>query len=493
MTLWQDILKIAILGTERNALALPTRNDALGDVLSKLDANARATSLLSAAATIAGYERAGQLPVQDSQPLPVPAEADDKPCCNARAAQQLLLMLSGEYQEVLPEWLATLAQAQQLVPAETLPPLLDVGLRAPELRESIIRVIGKRGLWLAQQKPEWKYALCQFDETTWETDSHAARLAFIKKLHTQDPVAATQRLRSSWQENSPKERVEFLEALRANLSPPDEELLEFALDDRSTIVRQAAAGLLRRLPASAFVKRMIERVRSLVTFSQKPRNKFAVEVTLPAERTEEMIRDGIPAKSPSSAVGDKAFWLTLMIEAIPFAFWPEFSGLPREQLIQSVKKSEWETMFLEAWLKSSLRFGDSELLEALLPHSKMDYSLTNWAQRLPSRVLDTLLIALLESEKRTKFTDAIERLLLAHQTQWSEKFSHLILTHWDVLCARFLKMYGYQSNAFAIYLNATLIPVAIAQLAANPSAEGATSKLLDILQFRADMRKEISP
>ena len=101
--MWQDILKTAIIGTERNALALPARNDALGNLLATLDANAREASLLSAAATVALYERAGQLPTVEQQSLPAPAALEDAPCCSARAAQHLSLMLSGEFKEVLPE------------------------------------------------------------------------------------------------------------------------------------------------------------------------------------------------------------------------------------------------------------------------------------------------------------------------------------------------------------------------------------------------------
>ncbi|MBL8203877.1 MAG: hypothetical protein JNM09_06570 [Blastocatellia bacterium] len=490
--MWQDILKTAIVGTERNALTIPTRNDALGDVLSKLGANARESSLLSAAAAVALYERAGQLPAKDSQALPVPAEADDVPYCNERAAQHLSLMLSGEYQEVLPEWLAKLTQAQQLVPTETLPQLLDVGLRTTELRESIIRVIGKRGLWLARQKPEWKYAIGQIDEATWETDSHAARLALIKKLRMQDPAAATQRLRSSWQENSPKERTEFLEVLRTNLSPTDEEFLEFALDDRSTIVRQAAAGLLRHLPESGFVKRMVERVRPLVSFSRKPRNKFAVEVTLPAERTAEMLRDGITAKSPYTAVGDKAWWLTLMINAIPFTFWLEFSGLTREQLIQAVRKSEWEKMFLEAWLKSGFRSGDIELIEAILQHSSLDITWTVLARGMSAPRLDELLIALLKNHQRTNFMEIGGQLLIARQSEWSQELSMVILANWEPIYAHLLKRLSYYVSNLALYVNAALIPQAMAKIARHNPTDKTTENLTNILQFRADMLKEIT-
>ena len=102
--MWQDILKAAIIGTERSALVLPARNDALGNLLATLDANARETSLLSAAATVVLYERAGQLPGIDTQALPASADVEELSPCNPRAAQHLSLMLSNEFRELLPEW-----------------------------------------------------------------------------------------------------------------------------------------------------------------------------------------------------------------------------------------------------------------------------------------------------------------------------------------------------------------------------------------------------
>ncbi len=490
--MWQDILKIAIVGTERNAFALPARNDALGNLLATLDANAREASLLSAAATVALYERVGQLPAVEPQALSAPAEMEDVPCCNARAAQHLSLMLNGEFKEVLPEWLAALAQSQQHIPAEFLPQLLNAGFREIGLRESSIRVIGKRGIWLARQNPEWKYAIGEIDEATWETDSHAARLALIKRLHAQTPAAATHLLRSSWQENSPKERVEFLEVLRANLSLADEDFLEFTLDDRSTIVRQAAAGLLSNLPDSAFVKRMIERARPLVFFSKKPRNKFAVEITLPSERTEAMIRDGITAKSPYPAVGEKTWWLTLMIEAIPFAFWPHFSGLTGDQLMQAIKKSEWEKIFFEAWLTCGFRSGDIELIEAILPHNSLAQEVAVFAQGISDAHLDMLLIALLNSNKRADLIDVIGRLLIRLQTQWSQELSKMILAEWELIFAHLLKRLSYYISNLALYFNTALIPQMMAKISTINPAHKTTDNLMNILQFRAAALKEIT-
>ncbi|MCS6861638.1 MAG: hypothetical protein NZT92_15120, partial [Abditibacteriales bacterium] len=103
MNLWENIVTIALLGTERQPLVLPPSDDALGDLLSRLDLADRERSLLGAAAAIALYQRAGQLPKMGNQPPPPPCETDDLPRCSPRAEQHLSLMLGGQCKKLLPE------------------------------------------------------------------------------------------------------------------------------------------------------------------------------------------------------------------------------------------------------------------------------------------------------------------------------------------------------------------------------------------------------
>ncbi len=105
--LWQDVLKVALLGTERHAFTLAHTDTRLDDVLARLDDSEREGALLSAAAAVSLYQRAGWLPARDSQPLPQACEPDDQPECNRRTAQHLSLMLDGQHGAVLPEWLSS--------------------------------------------------------------------------------------------------------------------------------------------------------------------------------------------------------------------------------------------------------------------------------------------------------------------------------------------------------------------------------------------------
>ena len=87
--MWENVLKTALLSTERQPLALPGRSasqqdDKLAALLSGLDMADREGALLGTAASLMLYARAGQLPTTGSGPLPEPCPADDAPRCSAR-------------------------------------------------------------------------------------------------------------------------------------------------------------------------------------------------------------------------------------------------------------------------------------------------------------------------------------------------------------------------------------------------------------------------
>lgn len=368
MNLWQDILKNAIVGTERSAFALPVRGDALGDVLAMLDANARENSLLNAAAAVALYERVGQLPSFDAQALPAPAEIDDLPRCSARAAQHLSLMLSKEFRELLPEWLDALAAAKKRVPEELLPSLLAHGKSNGALREAITKVIGVRGVWLAAQNSAWDFVVGKIDESSWETGTRPTRLALLENLRTTDPARARELVVATWNEEKPEDRAAFIETFIVGLSLADEPFLEAALDDRRKEVRKVAADLLARLPESALVKRMIARVKPLITYKKKllGKNELIVELTNQCDKA--MQRDGVEPKPPHPSIGEKAWWLQQVLGAVPYSYWQNLSGESAANLITRTP-NEWRDDFLLGWSQAAIRNNDVEWIEALLNYA----------------------------------------------------------------------------------------------------------------------------
>jgi len=424
--LWQEVVKIALIGTERQALkAIPSDNN-LGEILSCLDSSDKEGSLLSAAGAFALYQRAGKISFE--QPPKQNRSEEELLDCSLVSRQHLALILTKNAQ-LLPEWLTVAAAAKRRVPSQYLPHLLTLGQKQSNLRALILPVLGKRGYWLAKHNPDWNYVNSEITGKTWETGSKEVRRSLLERLREQDAHTAREQLQKTWKKESGEERASLLAALEINLSMKDEPFLEAALDDKRKHVRDVAAKLLSLLPKSRLCQRMIERVSPLIIF-----NHNSVQVTLPSVCDRETIRDGIDQSRYSSALGEKASLLLQMLCCVPSSFWCHNWGKTPQQLLQVVDGSEWEKMLLEAWATAALKSQDSVFAEVLLPNaSKFYHSYLGNGEELVVGLLKLLgqdkvdALILQNQGKLLSVNHPAYTLLKHYQMPWSGKVSQLVL------------------------------------------------------------------
>jgi hypothetical protein len=503
MNLWENVVTTALLGTERQPLALPPLGDSLGNVLSRLNVADRERSLLGAAAAISLHQRAGRLPTTDNQPPLPPCETDDLPRCNPRSEQHLSLMLSGQHKEVLPEWLAAAATVSKRVPENCLPALLDLGQKQHDLRDAILPALGKRGRWLAAQNDDWSWAVGgdEDDETIWQTGSREARRLFLQRLRATSPNRARELVLSTWAEDTPEDRAAFLQTFQTGLSMADEPFLEECLDDRRKEVRSVAVDLLSRLPESRLCQRMIERVRPLLKL--KTGKKPQVEVTLPKECDKAMERDGIEPKPPSGT-GQKAWWMKQIISVVPPFMWCQtWSKTPTELAQIVANNKEWKLTLFEWWALAAQRHRDIQWAEGLLAYWSAPGGTpfkSSWCgavlEVLSTDQQECFFLNLLQS-KREPLNDIHILLLRKCRHNWSAKFSRTVLDCLRLSVAK-AKRYDYHLREM-LKESARCIPPALV----NEAAQGwdtkskewddwreAVGEFLAILQFRHDMLKE---
>lgn len=496
--MWQDVVTAALVGTRQSLTFTPSDNQ-LGELLRRLDSTDAEGSLLSTAGALALYQKAGQLPVKDHQPLPKECEPENQPCCSSRAGHQLDLMLKGEHKELLPEWLAATAKARKRVPDINLPELLELGRKQSHLREAILPVLGKRGYWLASQNPDWNYVVGDVEET-WQTGSRAARQLLLQKLRAEDPTQARERIAATWSKEKAEDRAAFLETCRRGLSIDDEPFLEAALEDRSKEVRRVAAELLARLPESRLCQRMIERVRPLLTLRQA--GKLHIDVTLPQACDQDMNRDLI--ELPMSNRGEKASLLVQMLSAIPTSSWCQAWGKKPLELVEAAIDNEWQYELLQGWAIATARHQNIDWAEALLAACPLPtvedgdnvkwhvfYAIFNWD-----------LIEMLPPERQAVFVQKIVQFsrkdllwALLHKCQhtWSPELSRVVLDsmrHYLETVIADDWRFSLSLKDFARYITPSLVQEAATL--SNVVTEGsfwvnAIDEFLAILQFRHEM------
>ena len=433
MQTWDDILATAVVGTEQREQKFAAREDELGSLLAQINNTDRESLLLTAASIVGLYRSAGVVPPADTQPLFEACDQDDASRGNQASGQHLALMLDGEFKEVLREWLTAMSSAQKGVPEEYLPALLDLGRDETYLRSLIVPVLGKRGLWLAAQNPDWSYATRRDEKDVWETGDRQERELLIDRLRTSDPNAARELLASTWSQESAKDRVAYLAKFATGLSSSDEPFLDEALNDRSVEVRRVARMLLGLVP-SDFSWRLKALANQVLSFKKPLIGKARIEVALPEDPIEWLKANEIEIDSPprtaGQSVGPKGWALKEIISLISPAHWVELWKKSPIEIIRAADESEWRESFVEGFVAAAQRNRDPDWIEALIMYTSTDPKhtpLTELAAYLPAARLEALILNSFKSESVLSDTHLALQFLRVHRNAWSDQLSRTVV------------------------------------------------------------------
>ena len=422
-----------------------------------------------------------------------PAPDERRALVSRAAAARLEEILRTDDREHLREWLAIASRAGKRVPASLLPPLLERGAEAPALRRDIMSAGGLRVGWLAHHNEEWAFADIADPDEAFKSGIRAARVAALAVLRQNDPASALETLAASWQQEGGDDRTALIAVLAVGLGPHDEQFLTSATSDGRKEVRTAAAALLARLPTSALIARMTARADTYIHFKKGMRGA-KLEVSPPAECTEEMIKDGIEPKPPKG-VGEKAHWLRQVVALVPPSHW-------MTEIVQPGLKSEWAEALLVGWTEAAVRFQDASWCNVLIEHYlgvkerwKIQAHLQSLVRATPPASLESLIDRKLGSVPRV----GLELVMMSGE-QLSAGLSERVMNALEQELRRWQKQQDYWLAQVTRTLRAQLDPVVLPKVVAAtdraltadaPPAAEALQALAATLEYRAEMAKEI--
>lgn len=320
------VVAAAVVGTGRRAVdwsrvpaALRGESDGAGGEEAAVLATAGRAAV--AARATGGLVDPGELPpAPGPESLPAPGGQFLRLFGEAVGSRRLELVADG---------LRMLAEQGRRLPIGSVVPVLELAVGRRELRGLVAPVLGARGSWLARQHPAWRFdeliRPAVDDEQVWTEGGTGERLAWLAGLRATDPARARDLLAAALPQEPAEVRLRLLQTLGEGLEAADEPLLEHALDDRSRPVREFAQRLLPRLPGSAYLTRMRERIRNRLHRGRL--DGWRVDL---AELTAADERDGLIAVKGERPVGERA--MATLIGAIPIADWPELTGRPAVKL-----------------------------------------------------------------------------------------------------------------------------------------------------------------
>jgi hypothetical protein len=147
--------------------------------------------------------------------------------------------------------------------------------------------------------------------------------------------------------------------------------------------------LLKRLPGSALVGRMMARANTAIEYVQPKKSflglksgKASFQVTPFETADPSMLRDGIEPKSSSRTMGDKAYIIYQIVEAIPPAYWLERWQANPHALLRDAAESEYAEVLVRGWRDALHRHPNSTWADVFMQYwlSRQEKKLKDYYQ-----------------------------------------------------------------------------------------------------------------
>lgn len=498
---WQAARTSALLGTQRAPYQAPDVSGALGELLAQVvqDAAPGEESLLRVLAVAALYRRAGSLPAGGAPEPALPCPIEDLPRCSPAAGKALDAILSGDSAALLPEWLGLAVQHGVRVREEHLEPLFRKPRWLEKYRALALAAMGERGRWLARQIPALRWFLPPAEEATWLEGPRRERTVFLADLRAADPAGARRLLASTWSEETPADKVEFLNSLREQLSMEDEDFLEAALGERRKEVRQAAAGLLCLLPESRLARQVTGLAVRLVTW-KTGLLRATLDVSLPEAYDDTLQRAGIELRPPPGwKFGEKASWLAQILALTPSQSWCTAWNKRPGQILAAARRHEWEDVLVAGWKNAAIHCQDQEWLKALVYYELQRSEGTRLLElfhQLPGEIKEMLVVSMLADHPALSYEGAISVLLSACHHPWGAELTRSVTTAicWE-LQKGVIKPWEWEKllRDIAPWFQPGLLGEAATRIDAahkrSQHSDAQVTELVAVLRFRQEMHR----
>ncbi len=505
--MWAELLSTALIGTERQAfkVSTSTESEKLNSLLSKLNNSDQEQNLLSAASLLTFYKEAGKIPSKREVELPSKCALEDLPCCSLGINQYIPSLLSASLQRGLSEVLEELIKLGKRISPENLPSLLDLGANQPTLQESICKVIGKRGFWLAAQNSRWEYANLEditgkTVEEVWHTANQATRFNLLRKLRRENPNKAQDLLSKTWNKEDFSARSVFINVLEINLTVKDEPFLELALNDSRKEIRTTAQWLLYKMQYSKLNTSIFEQLKTVFKLGK---TKNFIEINIP-KQVDGVLLEYLNEHKVKIFSFTPDFFVRKTISIIDPDFWCKEWNISIYDFLSLVAKSKHKLEFYGALTQAIANYSKIEWVEAIVRYlikerkpNSLVYMLSNIFTILPTDKKEEILKECLYLEEELHLYHPFVTLISQYNTILSTTLTKQII---DKLI-EYMKNHEKKNSSelYFLYNLAFSIPTTMFKEISQildpgiwPSWSKDLSTFLSTLEFRHDVLKEIN-
>lgn len=361
------LISTALLGTARMSALPHAPHPSVEKTWQAIDPENAAAAILQALALTRALHLAGAgtVALSDESAVSPPEKFAPLPAAWVDLA---LRLLTGEFPEILPEWMRLATAVRRTLPPRALPELLAMATQNKELRPTAITLAGERGLWIARRHSEFQWLLetSEAEEGAWENGSPAERIAWLRQTRSHDPSAAAEIISSHWAAEDAPMRESILRLVSESPHPCDEKWLEsLALRDRRQEIRELATKSLVEIPGTSFHTRAAARLRDHLKIERRLLKRF-IAIDPPAAFDPTWAADGLKEKPPAG-IGEKAWWLRQIVSLIPLDELPGLLDIPADDLFSLSREKDWQEPLIAGWIESAQRFPTRSLTGKFIP------------------------------------------------------------------------------------------------------------------------------
>lgn len=365
--MFEELVKTLILGSSNMEQIPASLFDELRDLGYKFNPDKDKTEqLLEALAIYAPLVKGTAL-------LPKLAETDllekhreeSLECCPREVVEIFVKVKKRDEIPLFQEFFILLIENNWRINEESLPDVLDLGIKQKEFRKSIAQIVGERGKWLVGFNPEWNYVLNYHlsDDFDFMTASRPHRVYHLSKIREENSESAIQLLTEIWKNEDAQSKLEFLKLLESSLNVQDTALLEMALEDGRKEVRNEAIRLLSKLPEAKIVLAYQNYLNNHVSFDSSE-GVLNIEIIF-FKSDENLEKFGLNSKQTFIQDSKEANLLAQIVAAVPTSYW----SAQRELNYKSFLEAAYQHKHKNAWfwgIATSLKtFPNEEMMTEL--------------------------------------------------------------------------------------------------------------------------------
>jgi Family of unknown function (DUF5691) len=299
MNSWQELVKMALLGTEKMPLQTHILPQNIQNLLANANASDTESHFLKAAALTLTYWKAGQTP--DKTPLPeiAPAADETQPFAPPQYLDVFKTLFDHAANKQIDLYVLLFKKIKEkgyVVPHENLFNVMSL-LEIPEFKnkkEFIVDIIGERGHWLQQFNDKWIVETPKTTDTLWQEGSTSERRMSLLKTRQKDPQKAFEWINQTWANENARERKEFLKALSISPQPDEWQFVQSVYNELTDVkattkavnqeIKEIAATILLQNPASDLFKSVVGKLQQYVSVKKTMLGlKSNTVLTIPTE------------------------------------------------------------------------------------------------------------------------------------------------------------------------------------------------------------------